>query len=87
MKIEKLIGIVIIILSIAVICLATMQLIGLWKNAIIVFEPLLGVILLLQSIQFWNKNRKVAVFLLCISILLLGLALYFLFFYYVFCVL
>lgn len=79
MKKDKVIGIIIIILSLAVICLAVAQLLGLWKDAINVFEPLMGIVLLLQSIQFWNKNRKVAVFLLCASVFVLGVAVYILF--------
>lgn len=64
MKKDKIIGISIIILSIMVICLSSVQLLGLWE----------GVLLLLQSILFWNKNRKVAVFLLCASIFVFGVA-------------
>lgn len=68
MRKDKIIGIFIGILSIVVICLVCVQLLGEWKDAINIIEPLLGVVFLLQSIQFWNKNRKLAVFQLCVSI-------------------
>lgn len=74
MKKDKIIGISIIILSIMIICFSGVQLLGLWEDAININEPLIGVVLLLQSILFWNKNRKVAVFLLCGSIFIFGVA-------------
>ena len=57
-----------IILSIAVICLAVIQILGIWENAILVFEPLGGILLLLQGIQFWEKNRKAAIFQFCAAV-------------------
>ena len=77
---EKILRAGIAVLSAAVICLAALQLLGIWKDAICVFEPLGGAILLLQSVQYWNRDRKVAVFQLCAALFVLGVAVYILFF-------
>ena len=64
-KPDKIINALIIILSVAVIALAALQLLGIWENSINVYEPLIGVVLLLQAKLFWRKNRKIAVVQLC----------------------
>ena len=50
-----------LIISVAVIVLAALQLLNVWDKAINVFEPLLGVLMIIQAIQNWNRSRKVAV--------------------------
>ena len=62
---DRVINVLIIILSVTVIALAALQLLGIWEDAINVYEPLVGVILLLQAKLFWKKNRKIAVIQLC----------------------
>ena len=62
---DRIINALIIILSVAVIALAALQLLGIWEDSINVYEPLLGVILLLQAKLLWTKNRKIAVMQLC----------------------
>ena len=62
---DRIINVLIIILSVAVIALATLQLLGIWEDAINVYEPLIGVVLLLQAKLFWKKNRTVAMINLC----------------------
>jgi len=62
---DRIINVLIIILSVAVIALASLQLLGIWEDAINVYEPLIGIVLLLQAILFWKKNRKIAVLQLC----------------------
>ena len=62
---DRNINALIIILSVAVIVLAALQLLGIWENSINVNEPLIGVVLLLQAKLFWKKNRKIAVIQLC----------------------
>ena len=64
-KPDKIINALIIVLSVAVIALAALQLLGIWENSINVYEPLIGVVLLLQAKLFWRKNRKIAVVQLC----------------------
>ena len=65
---DRIINVLIIILSVAVIALAALQLLGIWEDSINVYEPLLGVILLLQANLFWNQNRKIAVFQLLAAV-------------------
>ena len=55
----------IIVLSVAVIVMAALQLFGIWEDSINVYEPFVGVVLLLQAKLFWKKNRKIAVIQLC----------------------
>lgn len=62
---DRIINILIIVLSVAVIALAALQLLGIWEDSITVYEPLIGVVLLLQSIYHWKKNRTVAILSLC----------------------
>ena len=64
---DRIIHVLIIILSVAVIVLAALQFFGIWENSINVYEPLIGVVLLLQAKLFWRKNRKIAVVQLCAS--------------------
>ena len=62
---DRIINALIIVLSVAVIALATLQLFGVWEDSINVYEPLIGVVLLLQAKLFWKKNCKIAVIQLC----------------------
>lgn len=62
---EKVLIITKIACSVIVIILSFMQMVGIWDNAIYVFEPLLGIVMLIQAIEHWRKNRKLAVFSLC----------------------
>ncbi len=80
MEKSKAIKVAMIVSSIAVIVLATVQLLGFWDNAIMVFEPLMGLNLLLQTVQYWNKSRKTAIFSLCAAIFIFIVAIYILFF-------
>ena len=67
---EKWLSVVGIICSISIIILGGMQILGIWKNAIDVFEPLLGVLMLIQAIRNWKKNKVVAIVSLCATILI-----------------
>ena len=67
---EKAISILSNICSISIIILACMQILGIWKNAINVMEPLWGVLLLIQTVHNWKKNRSVAKMSLCATILI-----------------
>lgn len=62
---EKALSIIGIICSLSIIVLAGMQILGIWKAAINVLEPLLGVLMFIQAIQNWKKNKVVAIFSLC----------------------
>ncbi|MDU5105738.1 hypothetical protein [Clostridium sp.] len=68
---EKVLSIIGIICSMSILILGGMQILGIWKNAINVFEPLLGVLMLIQAIQNWKKNKVATIFSLCASMLIL----------------
>jgi hypothetical protein len=65
---EKLLILTRIACSVIVIILALMQLIGIWDKAIYIFEPLMGIVMLIQAIEHWKKNRKLAVFSLAVAL-------------------
>lgn len=67
-KYEKVLSVMGIICSVSIIILAFMQIFGIWKTAANIFEPLLGILLLIQAIQNWKKNKSVAIFSLCVAI-------------------
>ena len=71
---DRIINALIIILSVAVIVLAALQLLGIWEDAINVYEPLIGVVLLLQAKLFWKQNRKIAVFQLLTAVFVFACA-------------
>jgi len=73
-KPDKIINALIIVLSVAVIALAALQLFGVWEDSINVYEPLIGVVLLLQAIYHWKKNRSVAIISLCAAGFILACA-------------
>lgn len=68
---EKVLSVISSICSISIIILACIQILGVWKTAVNVFEPLLGVLMLIQAIQNWKKNKAVAIVSLCAAILIL----------------
>ncbi|MNP77879.1 hypothetical protein D3C76_1753930 [compost metagenome] len=53
-----------------------MQILDIWENAINVFEPLLGVLMVIQTIQNWKKNKAVAIFSLCVAIFIFGISIF-----------
>lgn len=59
-------------LSFLVILFAIMYLTGKWKDAINIIEPLLGLVMLTQTLQFWKYNRFISIFSLITSLLILG---------------
>ena len=63
-----------IVVGVAVIALAMVQLFGVWSKAGYVYVPLMGVNLLLQAYAQWKPNRKVAVFSLCAAVFVLACA-------------
>lgn len=58
------------IISIAVIVLSALQILNVWDKAINIFEPLLGGLMLIQTIENWKGNRKTAYFSLFVAIFL-----------------
>ena len=61
-----------IVASILVVALASLQLLGVWDKAINLAAPLMGVVLLIQSVQEWKEHRGVAIFGLCAALFIFG---------------
>ena len=61
-----------IVASILVVTLASLQLLGVWDKAINMAAPLMGVVLLIQSVQEWKEHRGVAIFGLCAALFIFG---------------
>lgn len=59
---DKAMLIVRIVVSVAVIILASLQLLGIWDKAINLTAPMIAVVLILQSVQEWKTNRPAAIF-------------------------
>ena len=60
-----------IIVPTAIILLGIIQLLDIWRNAGYVYIPLIGVNLLLRAYAQWKSNRKIAIFNLCATVLVL----------------
>lgn len=73
---EKALSVMGILCSLSIIILAFVQILGIWKTAINVFEPLLGVLMFIQAIQNWKKNKVVAIFSLCAAIFIFLVAVF-----------
>ena len=71
---SKIMLIVRIIASICVVVFATLQLFGVWDKAINLAAPLMGIVLLIQSVQEWKQQRGVAIFGLCAALFIFGCA-------------
>lgn len=67
--------------SVVIIVLAALQLLGIWKNAMVAYLPLACVNMVLSAISNWKTNRAVAVVsltaaitvLLCLVVILVTL--------------
>ena len=71
---DKILSVSGIVVSVAIIALAIIQLFDVWSDAGYVYVPLMGVNLLLQAYVQWKPNRKVAVFDLCAAVFALAWA-------------
>ena len=76
LKIMTIIG---FIISITVIILSLIQIFDTWDKAINIFEPLLGVLMLIQTIENWKTNRSTAYFSLFVAIFIFIVAIIVLF--------
>ena len=59
---HKIITVGSVIVSLAVVVLAILQIFDIWDQAINIFMPLMGVEMLFQAYTQWNNSRKVAYF-------------------------
>lgn len=71
---DKIVSVSGIVVSVAIIAMAIIQLFDVWSDAGYVYVPLMGVNLLLQAYVQWKPNRKVAVFDLCAAVFALAWA-------------
>ena len=71
---DKFMLIVRIVASILVVAFAALQLLGVWDKAINLAAPLMGIVLLIQSVQEWKKQCGVAIFGLCAALFIFGCA-------------
>lgn len=69
-KNKKVLDVMSTICSISILILVCMQIFGIWENAMCVFQPLLGVLMLIQAIENWGRNKKVAMISLFAAILI-----------------
>ena len=68
-----------LIISVTIIVLALMQIFNIWDNAINVFEPLLGVLMIIQAIENWKTNRSTSYFSLFVALFIFLVAIIILF--------
>lgn len=73
---EKVLSVLSNICSISIIIFACMQILGIWKTEADVIVPLVGVSMLIQSIQYWKKNKEVAKDSLLVVILALWFSIF-----------
>lgn len=65
---SKIITIIGCIISLIIIILVLVQLLNIWDKAINIFEPLLGVLMIIQAIENWDKDRKMAYISLVVAL-------------------
>lgn len=68
---EKVLYVISSICSISIIIFVCLHILGIWKSGANVIVPLLGVSMLIQTIQYWKKNKEVDKISLCGTILAL----------------
>jgi len=64
-------------LSFLVILFATLYLTGRWQGAINMTEPLLGLVMFIQALQFWKYNRITSIFSLIAALFVLMVVFFF----------
>lgn len=73
---EKTLKIIRIIISILIIIFVVLQLTRIIPNADNIFMPMLGILMLMQTIEYWEKNKEIALLsLIAAIIILLGVVL------------
>ena len=67
----KIVSVASIVVGIAIIVLAVLQLFDVWSTAGYVYVPLMGINLMLQAYSQWKPNRGIAIFNLCAAAFIL----------------
>ena len=73
---EKILTVLGLICSISIIILAVLQILDIWNRTIDLIEILLGVLMLIQTIQNWKRNRKVALISLAAAIFIFSISIF-----------
>ncbi len=73
---EKVLSLMGVICSISIIILVIIRVLNIWKYAINVFEPLLGLLMLIQGCQSLRKNKIVAIFSFGVAIFIFLVAVF-----------
>jgi len=77
---EKSLLVLSMILSVFVVLFATLSITGRWQDADYLIQPLLGIAMLIQALQFWKYNRLVSIFsLFAVFLILIALMILYLF--------
>lgn len=71
---HKVITVFSVIVSLAVVTLAVLQIFDIWTQAINLCIPLMGVNMLCQTYMQWNTSRKTAYFSLCCAVFVFACA-------------
>ena len=56
--------------------LLLMHIFKLWNGALGIFEPMMGVVVMLQGVQFWKENRPLSVLSFCAGVFVIGVSVY-----------
>ena len=73
---EKILTVLGLICSISIIIFAVLQILDIWNRTIDLIEILLGVLMLIQTIQNWKRNRKVALISLAAAIFIFSISIF-----------
>lgn len=71
---EKTVTAIEIVLSIAVIILASLQLLRIADNLTAIYVPLSGGVMLLQAVDNWKRSKAVSIFSFCAFIFIIAVS-------------
>jgi len=70
-QLDKRLNIVGIVIALAVLIMAALQMAGIANNLTLFFVPLMGLLMLIKAMQMWNSTtRVIAVFCVVIAVIL-----------------
>lgn len=70
----KIVNVISIVSSIAVLTLAIMQIFDIWAQAANLYVPMLGVVMLCKAYTEWHKDRKIAYISLGVAVFVFACA-------------
>ena len=66
---EKIVYVLRMLCGAGVIVFVLMDVMGMWEGAVQIYGPLLGMVILLQAVQYWKKDKFLAISSLCVAIM------------------